>query len=101
MITDQQTLAVKIMQNDFGMDKYEIVDNFAAEGITIFLTDVPQEVKRIHCIEFNGVKRTASDWARLVGMNEKTLLTRINRGWPIERALTQKVTKGKPMRRTA
>ena len=95
MITDQQTIAIEIMQNDLGMDKYEIVDSFAAEGITIFLNDIPPITKRIHCIEFNGIKRTASDWARLIGINESTLLTRINRGWPIERALTQKLAKTK------
>lgn len=41
-------------------------------------------------IEFNGKKQTIHQWAIETGLNEQTLTNRINRGWPIEKALTSK-----------
>lgn len=40
-------------------------------------------------IEFNGASRTIAQWADHLGINYRTLNNRINRGWPIERALTE------------
>lgn len=42
-----------------------------------------------HKIEYNGKCQTISEWARDLGIKERTLNNRINRGWPIERALTE------------
>lgn len=39
-------------------------------------------------ITHNGTTRCLTDWAELLGINTKTLWTRLNSGWSIERALT-------------
>lgn len=41
-----------------------------------------------HVVEFNGVKHTIAEWARITGINDRTIWQRLNRCWPIERALT-------------
>lgn len=39
-------------------------------------------------IEFNGLNKTASEWATHLGIGLKTLLYRLHAGWPHARALT-------------
>ena len=38
-------------------------------------------------LEYEGEKHTISEWARIVGIKEKTLHCRIERGWSVERAI--------------
>jgi hypothetical protein len=38
-------------------------------------------------IEFNGKRQTIAEWSEELCINYRTLNNRINRGWPIERAL--------------
>lgn len=40
-------------------------------------------------IEFCGEVHNISEWAKIVGVKYDTLWMRINRGWPVERALTK------------
>lgn len=40
-----------------------------------------------------GETHKLSEWARLLGINQSTLLYRLRRGWSIERALTEGVRK--------
>ncbi|MEU1550251.1 hypothetical protein [Nocardia sp. NPDC005745] len=42
-----------------------------------------------HRVEFCGQTRTVKEWAALLGLKANTLLYRLRRGWPIERALTE------------
>lgn len=37
----------------------------------------------------NGQRRTAREWADLIGVSRSALLWRLNQGWPLKRALTQ------------
>ena len=46
-------------------------------------------------LEFNGKKLTIAQWSRETGLKASTIGMRINYGWPIERALTEKPIKGK------
>ena len=39
--------------------------------------------------EMNGESRTLSEWSRITGVGRVTMLKRIQRGWPIARALTE------------
>lgn len=39
-------------------------------------------------LRFRGVRRTASDWARHVGMKRATLFKRLRLGWSVGRALS-------------
>lgn len=41
-------------------------------------------------LEWNGDKRTVSEWADHIGMARKTLRGRLKRGWEVERALSEK-----------
>lgn len=43
-----------------------------------------------HNISFNGKTQTLKRWAEETGIPYKNLLWRINKGWPIDRALTTK-----------
>jgi hypothetical protein len=38
-----------------------------------------------------GQKRSVGEWAELRGLNRQTIVTRIRRGWSIERALEENV----------
>lgn len=46
-----------------------------------------------HFLEYKGVKKPLTVWAREKGINPSTLLYRIKRGWTVERALETKVVK--------
>lgn len=41
-------------------------------------------------LEYNGKNQTMMQWSKEIGINFRTLNNRINRGWSIERALTEK-----------
>ncbi len=40
-------------------------------------------------VEYNGKKLTISEWARETGISPSLIRYRLNKGWPIERALTE------------
>jgi hypothetical protein len=42
----------------------------------------------VHGIEFNGERLTLTDWAARIGITRKSLESRLNAGWSIEKALT-------------
>jgi hypothetical protein len=52
----------------------------------------PKEQARNRCdnrnITFNGVTQCLKDWATATGIHGTTLASRLDRGWPIEEALT-------------
>lgn len=41
-------------------------------------------------IEYNGIRLTMSQWSAKLGMSRHGVKGRLNKGWPVERALTQK-----------
>lgn len=44
-------------------------------------------------IEYNGVSKTVTEWAKELNMRPQALFHRLNRGWSIKRALTEKPSK--------
>ncbi len=46
-------------------------------------------------IEFNGDKKTLSEWAEFTGIGKTTIRHRLNKGWAVSKALTE------PVRRVA
>jgi hypothetical protein len=45
---------------------------------------------RARIITWNGVSTSIGDWARRLKIRPNTIVTRLNRGWDVERALTGK-----------
>ena len=43
----------------------------------------------------NGITKTLADWGRITGINPRTISSRIDNGWPIEKALTEPVRREK------
>lgn len=46
-------------------------------------------------ISFNNKEKTITEWADFLGIERGTLASRIQRGWPIDRALTRKNVRGR------
>lgn len=46
-------------------------------------------------VTLNGVTKTLSQWAEETGIKTNVIYGRLNRGWPIERAVTEPLRKGK------
>lgn len=42
-------------------------------------------------LELSGVKQTIGEWAKKLGMDSRTIRERLNRGWSVERALTESI----------
>lgn len=42
-----------------------------------------------HNLEYNGMIKTIREWQDITGINQHTILARINRGWSVEDALTK------------
>lgn len=42
---------------------------------------------RAHLVVYQGVERTLTDWAKVVGVKAPTIRHRLRKGWPVERAL--------------
>lgn len=46
--------------------------------------------RSLHYIEYDGKKRTISDWAKELNLSPATIVMRLKRGWPIEKTLSSK-----------
>lgn len=44
-------------------------------------------------IDYDGQTHTMSEWARIKGLKPATLINRLRRGWPVEKALNTKTLK--------
>ena len=44
-------------------------------------------------LEFKGQRASLVEWSEISGINQRTLETRLNRAWTVERTLTQPVRK--------
>ena len=44
-------------------------------------------------LEMNGITHTIPEWSDIVGLKQHVIRCRIDRGWPVEEALTRKVGK--------
>lgn len=61
-----------------------------------FITMSAQQRNRSSCknITYNGETHNVQEWAELLGITASTLRSRFNKGWSIERALTESVRSG-------
>lgn len=54
-----------------------------------------KNIRNNRYITFNGITKTLADWGRITGINPRTISSRIDNGWPIEKALTEPVRREK------
>lgn len=66
-----------------------VKDLFSKERLKLRIDQTKRKGVRI--LEYKGVRETMSYWGRKTGIGVATLWMRLERGWPIERALTQNV----------
>jgi hypothetical protein len=48
-----------------------------------------RNTSRNRILEFSGIKMPLCDWAERIGLTQGTLKLRLDRGWSVERALTE------------
>ena len=48
-----------------------------------------------HVLEFQGENKCISEWAEILNIDKRTILSRIRAGWSIEEALTRAIQKGR------
>jgi hypothetical protein len=56
-----------------------------------WITRAVQNLNKRNCVRYdmNGQSKTLAEWSRETGIGRVTMLKRLQRGWPIERALTE------------
>jgi lambda repressor-like predicted transcriptional regulator len=59
-----------------------------SEAVTMGPRQMERKGQALH--EMNGERRTLKDWSKAVGLNPATVQCRLQRGWSLEKALTQK-----------
>lgn len=52
-----------------------------------------RNTSRNRWIELNGVRKTLAEWSELTGLKRKTISGRLDRGWTVEKALTEPLIK--------
>ena len=89
---DFQNWAIKSGYADgLTLDRIDVNGNYSPENCRWADMKTQQNNRRNnHVIEFNGVRKTLSEWSEATGLSSSTLRTRLSiLGWPIERALTE------------
>lgn len=89
--------AIQIM-TECGMSEHEIMEDAgwrAGEQPTL------EQIERVlvpvrrhgsaHYLEYQGNKRTIREWAYITGLPDRTIFSRLRRGWSIEDTLTKPI----------
>lgn len=97
-MSPEHRLAIEIM-SECGMSPHEIVacedwdvkpKLSEVEAITNQVEDFPADGR--HYLVFAGKKQSIADWASATGIPRTTIKARLERGWSVERALTETPT---------
>lgn len=94
-MTPENRLAIEIM-SEWGKSPHEIVASedwdvkprlSEVEQITDPAEDFPADGR--HYLVFAGTKQSIADWSLATGIPRTTINARLERGWTIERTLTE------------
>lgn len=72
------------------LDRIDNAGDYTPENCR-WVTRAVQNVNKRNCVRYtwNGKTQTLAEWSRETGIGRVTMLRRLQRGWPIERALTE------------
>ena len=77
-------------QPGLSVERVNVHGGYCPENcILIPLERQASNTRRNHFVEWNGERKTVSDWARTIGVEVGALQHRFTRGWPVERAMSQ------------
>lgn len=78
--------------NGYTLDRKNVNGNYEPSNCEWVTRKAQNRNKRDNVfVTFNGKTQTLMDWSIELGIHYRTLNNRINRGWTVERAFTEKV----------
>lgn len=76
------------------IERKDVDGNYCPENcIFIPMSEQVNNQKRTHFIEYKNEKHNVVQWAEILSMSDKTLMSRIRAGWSIDRAFNTPVQK--------
>jgi len=72
------------------IDRIDVNGNYESSNCR-FVDSIVQmnNTTRNRFLEWNGVRDTVANWARTIGVAPRILQSRVDRGWSVERIITQ------------
>ena len=73
------------------IERIDVNGNYCPENCTFIpFIEQSQNTTRTHYIEWNGIKKNISQWSKYLNVPYSTINHRSQRGWSIEKIMTQK-----------
>jgi len=91
---NRKTFCDWLLQNNWrpglSVERINVNGNYEPSNCCLIpVSEQQSNTTRSHFLEWDGKRMTISQWARFIGVRQMALQHRIDRGWTVERALTQ------------